>query len=548
MSLLEDVFLEDEAGEAQELERVIVGDEYDEQPLYPNSDDNEEKDDEAEEDKRRVDPTQAKTKRVIKNPRFLLNPARLTGPRGIQVIPDHFKDFKFKGKGHEKEDLDMVLKKLEHWAYRLYPKFGFHDCLKKIEMLGKKRAVMIHLQKIRSDQFMSEEAVVQRDSSDDEAEGPVQEEDEFDKLLQQQIELARATPTPGSVKKAFSTPSVDRSLMMPKATSSPSISDEQRERMLRNRRLAEERRLAKLRNDNSVAEIDNNVKQHTTTNPEVTESVINEVVARKHNRSNVISSDEDEPIVNKSIAVDVHGKDDDEINDVQFNAKNETANLNNFEGIAEPDKPKEVTNEDVARKRSKFNVIDSSDEDEPVNRVMIVDDEIVDELNDKNANSSDVARKNRSNVIDSSDDDEPTVNRSFTVDVQDKDDESHVAIKDTNQGNDATKNEIINTENSSDSITENRKENTNTIQNSDEYDILDIENIQKPSEIMSNDNSSDLRVCASTLTEDKNEHVELSETNESSQVESQNVNKSTESNKEDVDIDEVMDVDFSDDF
>lgn len=59
---------------------------------------------------------------------------------------------------------------------------------------------------------MSEEAVVQRDSSDDEAEAPVpvQEEDEFDKLLQQQIELARATPAPGSVKKAFSTPSVDR--------------------------------------------------------------------------------------------------------------------------------------------------------------------------------------------------------------------------------------------------------------------------------------------------------------------------------------------------
>lgn len=50
------------------------------------------------EDKRRVDPTKAKQTRVIKNPRFVLNPARLTGPRGIQVIPDHFKDFKFKGK------------------------------------------------------------------------------------------------------------------------------------------------------------------------------------------------------------------------------------------------------------------------------------------------------------------------------------------------------------------------------------------------------------------------------------------------------------------
>lgn len=47
------------------------------------------------------------------------------------------------GKGHEKEDLDVVLKKLEHWAYRLYPKFKFEDCLKKIETLGKKRAVMV---------------------------------------------------------------------------------------------------------------------------------------------------------------------------------------------------------------------------------------------------------------------------------------------------------------------------------------------------------------------------------------------------------------------
>lgn len=36
---------------------------------------------------------------------------------------------------------------------------------------------------------------------------------------------------------------------MPKATSSPSISDEQRERIMRNRRLAEERRLARLKNN-----------------------------------------------------------------------------------------------------------------------------------------------------------------------------------------------------------------------------------------------------------------------------------------------------------
>lgn len=50
---------------------------------------------------------------------------------------------KILGKGHEKEDLDLMLKKLEHWAYRLYPKFKFEDCLKKIESLGKKRSVMV---------------------------------------------------------------------------------------------------------------------------------------------------------------------------------------------------------------------------------------------------------------------------------------------------------------------------------------------------------------------------------------------------------------------
>lgn len=37
MSLLEDLFLHDEANEAQELERVIEGDEYDEHPRAQGS-------------------------------------------------------------------------------------------------------------------------------------------------------------------------------------------------------------------------------------------------------------------------------------------------------------------------------------------------------------------------------------------------------------------------------------------------------------------------------------------------------------------------------
>lgn len=48
MSLLEDVFLENEAGEAQELERIIEGDEFEERPRSrSDSDENSAKEDEA---------------------------------------------------------------------------------------------------------------------------------------------------------------------------------------------------------------------------------------------------------------------------------------------------------------------------------------------------------------------------------------------------------------------------------------------------------------------------------------------------------------------
>ncbi|KPI98629.1 Protein TIPIN-like [Papilio xuthus] len=309
MSLLEDIFLRDEADEARELERVIEGDDYEDRPPRSDSDDNSEKEDEAEEEKKRVDPSSTKTKRTVKNPRFILNPARLTGPRGIQVIPEHFKDFKFKGKGHEREDLDLVLKKLEHWAYRLYPKFEFADCLKKIETLGKKRPVMVHLQKIRSDQYITEETVVQKDSSDDEI--PVErEEDEFDKLLQQQIDLARNTPAPTSVKKNIPEDSiVDRSLFTaPKATSSPSISDEQRERMIRNRQLAEERRLARLKNKTITENQDTITNTTSISATSISKEDTDEIIVTKKHRTNTIDSSDEEDLnsINESISVDIH--------------------------------------------------------------------------------------------------------------------------------------------------------------------------------------------------------------------------------------------------
>jgi len=83
-------------------------------------------------------------KRTVKNPQPKLDPERLKGPRGIAVIADAFKDFKFHGKGYEKVDLNRVMKRLEHWAHRLYPRFQFDDCLDKIEKLGQKKPVQVN--------------------------------------------------------------------------------------------------------------------------------------------------------------------------------------------------------------------------------------------------------------------------------------------------------------------------------------------------------------------------------------------------------------------
>jgi hypothetical protein len=74
-----------------------------------------------------------------------LDPERLKGPRGITVIENTFRDFKFHGKGHERVDLNRVMKRLEHWAHRLYPRFQFDDCLDKIEKLGQKKPVQVNM-------------------------------------------------------------------------------------------------------------------------------------------------------------------------------------------------------------------------------------------------------------------------------------------------------------------------------------------------------------------------------------------------------------------
>lgn len=65
------------------------------------------------------------------------------GPRGINILQKACKEIKFKGKGHEKDDLNLVMKTLELWAHRLFPKLPFDDTLKQIEKLGSKKQVQV---------------------------------------------------------------------------------------------------------------------------------------------------------------------------------------------------------------------------------------------------------------------------------------------------------------------------------------------------------------------------------------------------------------------
>ena len=82
-------------------------------------------------------------KRIIRNPQPKLDPDRICGARGIGTLPEVFADFKPKGGDYVFDDLDKYMKKMEHWAHRLYPKLPCDDVMARISVLGKKMAVQV---------------------------------------------------------------------------------------------------------------------------------------------------------------------------------------------------------------------------------------------------------------------------------------------------------------------------------------------------------------------------------------------------------------------
>lgn len=203
-----------------------------------------------------------------------LNVERLKSDRGVHTIEKYFNGIKFRGKGYERDDLNMVMKKMEHWAHRCYPAYTFDDFIAQVEKLGRKKEMQTHMYRYRHgllEDVATRNEVVETNEhmeSGSQMEGfePI---DELDEIIDQQIQnytMAPRTPahdrTFDSIRSSIvatprlreqnpiqaSTPFVPR-IEEPSITSmaAPCITSEQMARIAENRRLAQERlRLKKL--------------------------------------------------------------------------------------------------------------------------------------------------------------------------------------------------------------------------------------------------------------------------------------------------------------
>ncbi|NXO84470.1 TIPIN protein, partial [Sitta europaea] len=157
------------------------------------------------------------TQKAVKRPRPKLDAQRLISERGLPALRHMFDNVKFKGKGHEvrPEDLKTLIQHMEHWAHRLFPKLQFEDFIDRVESLGNKKEVQTCLKRIRLDLPILHEDFKNNEEGEGES-----------NVLAAAAEDARSHG--GSAEEPHS------------------LSEEQQQRMHRNRQRALERRQARL--------------------------------------------------------------------------------------------------------------------------------------------------------------------------------------------------------------------------------------------------------------------------------------------------------------
>ncbi|XP_075860615.1 TIMELESS-interacting protein [Microcebus murinus] len=177
----------------------------------------------AEPDEGNGAPVPVPPKRTVKRNIPKLDAQRLISERGLPALRNLFDKAKFKGKGHEAEDLKTLIRHMEHWAHRLFPKLQFEDFIDRIEYLGNKKEVQTCLKRIRLDLPIVHEDFVSNDDDIGENNSHDITTTELDPFL---------TNSSENEKFAFE--------------SSRNLTEEQQQRIERNKQLALERRQAKL--------------------------------------------------------------------------------------------------------------------------------------------------------------------------------------------------------------------------------------------------------------------------------------------------------------
>ncbi|XP_014220035.1 TIMELESS-interacting protein [Copidosoma floridanum] len=143
----------------------------------------EDDDDEANTTAQKVDPKKRVVRKLV-----VLNTERLKSRKGVHTLEKLYQGFEFHGKGHESEDLSRLMKKLEYWAFRLFPKLEFDDFLAKCESLGHKKDLHTHLKKYRLGMIGDDYDPV----AEDDANGIIVENEEEDDTAETEAEAAAA--------------------------------------------------------------------------------------------------------------------------------------------------------------------------------------------------------------------------------------------------------------------------------------------------------------------------------------------------------------------
>uniref|UniRef100_A0A6G1REP6 TIMELESS-interacting protein n=1 Tax=Hypotaenidia okinawae TaxID=2861861 RepID=A0A6G1REP6_9GRUI len=162
----------------------------------------------------------AAVRKAVKRPMPKLDAQRLISERGLPALRHMFDNVKFKGKGHEAEDLKTLIRHMEHWAHRLFPKLQFEDFIDRVESLGNKKEVQTCLKRIRLDL-----PILHEDFANNEDGG------------------GGSNGLDTAAEDAHSSPGNAEELNSPLGAT---LTEEQQQRMKKNRQLALERRQAKM--------------------------------------------------------------------------------------------------------------------------------------------------------------------------------------------------------------------------------------------------------------------------------------------------------------